>query len=126
MTRFWWALGVVLLLAALVVCLLPMPEMPKTFDLNDKVWHILGHAALATYFTGLLERRSWWKIFLFLLAFGIGVEIAQHFMNLGRHGDWRDVLGNTAGNLIGLLLGYLGLARWPQWIAWLMGRRSVS
>jgi VanZ family protein len=126
MTKFWWALGVVLVLAAMVVCLLPMPEMPKTFDLNDKVWHILGHTALAAYFTGLVQRGAWWKILLFLLAFGIAVEFAQHFMHWGRQGDWRDAIGNAAGDLLGLTLGWLGVSRWPQWMAWLLGRRTAT
>ena len=124
MTRFWWALGIVLVIAALVVCLMPMPQIPQAFDLNDKVWHILGHTALATYFTGLVERSRWWKILVFLLVFGVGVELAQHFMNMGRQGDYRDALGNAAGDLLGLLLGYLGLARWPVWMEWLAGRRA--
>ena len=126
MTKFWWALGVVLVIAALFVCLMPMPVVPKAFDFNDKVWHILGHTALATYFTGLVERRGWWKIFAFLLAFGIAVEFAQHFMGWGRRGDWRDAIGNAAGDLLGLALGWLGLSRWPQWLAWLSGRRSAA
>jgi VanZ family protein len=125
-TKFWWVLGVVLVIAALIVCLMPTPELPKTFDFNDKVWHILGHTALATYFTGLVARQNWWKILLFLLAFGISVEFAQHFMNWGRQGDWRDVLGNAAGNLLGLALGWIGLRHWPQWFAWLFGRRSAA
>jgi hypothetical protein len=124
--RFWWALAVVLVLAALVVCLMPLPEIPKPFDLGDKAWHLLGHAGLAVYFTGLVERRGWWKIFIFLLAFGVLVEFAQHSMNLGRHGDWRDVLGNVVGDLSGLLLGWLGLSRWTQWAAQLFGRRVAS
>ena len=126
MTKFWWGLGVVLVVAALVVCLLPMPELPKTFDLNDKVWHILGHTALAAYFTGLVPRQSWWKIFVFLLVFGISVEFAQHFMHMGRQGDWRDAIGNAVGDLLGLLLGRIGLNRWPQWIGWLTGQRTAT
>ena len=126
MTKFWWGLGVVLVVAALVVCLMPMPELPKAFDLNDKVWHILGHTALATYFTGLVERRNWWKIFLFLLVFGISVEFAQHQMHWGRQGDWRDAIGNAVGDLLGLALGWIGLRHWPQWIAWLFGRRATA
>jgi VanZ family protein len=122
MMRFWWLLGVVLLCAALVLCLIPLPTVPQGFDLGDKVLHILGHSALATYFSGLVDRRRWWKIFVFLLAFGAGVELAQHYMDVGRQGDLRDVLGNAAGALLGLLLGYLGLSRWPQWFAALAGR----
>jgi VanZ family protein len=117
MMRFWWLLGTVLVGAALVLCLMPMPHVPREFDLNDKVLHILVHAALATYFTGLVERRGWWKILALLLVFGVSVEFAQHYMGLGRHGDYRDALSNFAGNLLGLLLGYLGLSRWPHWFA---------
>lgn len=126
MIRFWWALGVVLVIAALVVCLMPMPSVPQAFDFNDKVWHILGHTALAVYFTGLVERRRWWKILVGLLVFGIFVELAQHYMNMGRQGDIRDVLGNIAGDLLGLLLGYLGLSRWPQWLARIFTGRALS
>jgi VanZ family protein len=123
MMKFWWGLGVVLLVVALVLCLMPMPTMPRAFDLNDKLLHILGHTALAVYFTGLVERRRWWKIFVLLLLFGVVVEFAQHYMNMGRHGDVRDVLGNAAGCLLGLLLGFIGLSRWPAWAAQLAGQR---
>lgn len=123
---FWWVLGFILVGLALLLCLMPVPPRIDPFDLNDKVAHILGHAALAVYFTGLVERRSWWKIFAFLLVFGVIVELAQHFMQLGRQGDVRDVLGNMAGASFGLLLGWLGLARWPSWIASLLGRRVTE
>ena len=126
MNRLWWALGVMLVAAALFVCLMPLPHMPQTFDFNDKVWHMLGHTALAAYFSGLVQRRGWWKIFVFLLGFGVFVEAAQHYMNMGRQGDVRDVLGNMAGALLGLLLGYLGLSHWPEWMARIFGRRVVT
>lgn len=126
MTRFWWALGIVLTCAALVVCLLPMPRVPQPFEFNDKLAHILGHTALAAYFTGLVPRRRWWKIFAFLLVFGIAIEFAQHYMAMGRQGDLRDVIGNAAGAALGLLLGLLGLSRWPIWLETLFGRRRAE
>ena len=85
-----------------------------------------GHAALSAYFTGLVARRNWWKIFVLLLAFGVTVEFLQHSMNLGRHGDVRDVLANSAGDLLGLALGWLGLSNWPQWIGRLVGARKAT
>lgn len=124
MTRIWWALGIALTCAALVVCLIPMPQVPQSFELNDKLAHILGHTALATYYSGLVPRRRWWKIFAFLLIFGIVIEFAQHYMAVGRQGDPRDVLGNAAGAILGLLLGFLGLSRWPIWLESLFGRRA--
>jgi VanZ family protein len=112
---------------AVYVCLLPGDELPKAFDLNDKLSHMAGHAALAAYFTGLVPRRSWWKIFIALFALGIAIEFAQYFMHYGRHGDPRDVLANSCGALLGLGLGRLGLSRWTAWVAWLLGqRRAVS
>ena len=68
-----WALGVFLVVAAAFVCLAPMPEMPITFDWGDKTFHMVGHGALSLYFAGLMPRNQWWKIFSFLLVFGVAV-----------------------------------------------------
>jgi len=126
LSRVWWAFGILLVVAAAIVCLIPMPEMPQTFDLNDKVSHLIGHGTLALYFAGLIPRRSWWKIFAFLLLFGITIEFAQYFMHAGRNGDPRDVLANAAGAALGLLLARCGLGRWPELAAWLLGRRAAQ
>jgi VanZ family protein len=120
--RFWWILGFVLVAIASVVCLTPRVEMPKSFEVNDLVSHFVGHGTLAVYFAGLVPRERWWKIFVFLLMFGISVEFAQYFMKLGRSGELKDVFSNSVGALLGLLLAYLGLARWPEWAARLFGR----
>jgi VanZ family protein len=126
MTRFWWALGFTLVGIALFLCLVPNQTLPRGFDLNDKLTHALGHAALSAYFTGLVARRKWWKIFILLLAFGVTVELLQHHMDLGRHGDARDVLANSAGDLLGLVLGWLGLSNWPRWMDRLIGARKAT
>jgi len=126
LTRFWWGLGVVLVIAALVVCLIPAQELPGSFEINDKVSHLVGHGALALYFAGLVPKRRWWKIFLFLLLFGSGIEFAQYQLQWGREGDARDVIANSAGAAIGLLLGWAGLARWPEVATWLSGRRRAA
>jgi len=125
--RVWWVFGFILVLIALVVCLVPGRELPGAFELNDKVSHLVGHGLLAIYFSGLVPRRRWWKIFLFLLLFGAVIEVAQYYMNVGREGDPRDVVANSIGALSGLLLGWLGLSRWPEFATWLFSRkRAVS
>lgn len=124
LSRVWWTLGVLLVVIAAIVCLVPIPEMPASFDLNDKVSHLIGHGTLALYFAGLVPRRSWWKIFVFLLMFGIVIELAQYAMHAGRNGDPRDVLANSLGAALGLLLALCGLSRWPEFAAWLLGRRA--
>jgi VanZ family protein len=126
LTRVWWGLGVVIVLAALVVCLVPGHELPREFEMNDKVAHIAGHGLMAIYFAGLVARGRWWKIFVFLLLFGVCVEFAQYYMHVGRNGDPRDVLGNCLGALVGLLLARLGLERWPLIMAGLLGQRRAA
>ena len=126
LTRWEWVVGWLLVLIATVVCLVPGHEIPKAFEFNDKLSHIIGHGGLAAYFTGLMPRRAWWKIFLYLLLFGVVIELAQYNMHVGREGDPRDVLANSAGALVGLLAGYLGVARWPELVAAKLGRGGVA
>jgi VanZ family protein len=126
MTRLWWVLGVVIVGLALYVCLAPTPDIPGSFELNDKFSHAAGHALLTIYFTGLVARSRWWKVVVFLTLFGIAVEVAQHFMKAGREAEARDLLANAAGVALGLLLAHFGLCRWPRWVEWLLGRRAAS
>ena len=120
--RVWWGVGVLLVLIVIVVCIIPGNEIPGVFELNDKVSHLLGHGALAIYFAGLIPRPRWWKIFVFLLLLGSAIEVAQYAMHWGRQGDPRDVVANSMGAALGLLIARLGLARWPEFAAWLLFR----
>lgn len=122
---FWWMLGFLLVGAAIYVCLLPFDDVPQPFNLTDKANHVIGHAALAVYFTGLVAHRSWWKIFVCLLFLGVAIELAQNLMHVGRQADFRDVLANLLGAALGLLLGWIGLSRWTQWADILLGRRAT-
>ena len=124
--RVWWSLGVILLAAAIWVCLMPVNRVVSAFEWSDKTSHLLGHGILALYFSGIVARNAWWKIFVGLLLMGIGIEFAQYYMQVGREGDPRDVLANSAGAALGLLAGWLGLSRWPELAAWLLGRRATQ
>jgi VanZ family protein len=125
MNRTWWTLGIGLVLLALFLCLLPSRNLGDPVNLNDKVSHALGHAAMAVYFAGLVPRPRWWKIFVFLLCFGVVVEIAQYSMDLGREGEVGDVVANNLGALTGLALARAGLANWPAWFARTPGQRRA-
>jgi hypothetical protein len=73
--RVWWAVGMLLVIAAALVCLVPSRNLPHSFEWNDKVSHIVGHGALALWFAAL---------------------------------------------------GWLGLARWPEFASWLLRRRQAQ
>ena len=123
LTKFWWGLGFVLVTFAVVVCLLPARDV-GVFGEHDKLSHLAGHGSMAAYFAGLVPMRRWWKIFVFLLLLGVAIELAQYWMNVGREADARDVLANSIGAALGLLLARLGLARWPEFVEQLLRREE--
>jgi len=43
-------------------------------------------------------------------------------MHVGREGDPRDVVANSIGAALGLVLARLGMARWPEFAAWALFR----
>lgn len=122
--RLWWVLGFALVGIVVYFCLVPGNQVPTT-PFSDKINHFLAHFALAAWFAGLVPRRGWWKILLALVALGIGIEVAQGLMHEGREADYRDELANFCGALAGLGASWLGLARWPDFAAWLLGRRMA-
>lgn len=73
----------------------------------DKVLHLGAYAVLAG-----LARLGWPKlwggwIFLTLAILGIGIEIAQHLMNLGRTGSLADIAANLIGAGLPLILFHI-------------------
>jgi VanZ family protein len=124
LNRLWWILGFVLGGFVVFVCLLPGRDLPNT-PFNDKLNHFIAYFVLAAWFAGLVPRRGWWKVFASLALLGVSIEIAQGLMHVGRQADPRDVVANAIGALAGLGVSWLGLARWPQLAAWLLGRRAT-
>ena len=68
----------------------------------DKLSHLLGFFALTVWFAALVERRFFLVVGLVMLAVGIGIEIAQDLMALGRAAELADVYADLAGILLGL------------------------
>jgi VanZ family protein len=121
--KLWWILGVLLIGLVVLICLLPGRDLPNT-PLNDKLNHVIAHFILAAWFAGLVPRRRWWKIFVGLLALGIGIEVMQGMMHVGRESDPLDVAANSIGAAVGLAISWLGLARWPELVSRLLGRAA--
>ncbi len=103
----WRALLAVMLIAITWLALSPAP--PKTVDTGwDKANHALAFGSLA--FAGVWawcpHPRQWYWLVLALLAYGVGIEVAQSFVP-PREADLKDVLADGVGIAIGLL------AAWP-------------
>ena len=117
--RIWLALGLVGIGIMLVLSLAPMAG-GLVYPGQDKVEHVLGYIAMSSWFAALFERRGYWLLALLLLLLGVGVEFAQEWMSIGRMGDWRDVVANTIGIGLALLIASLRreswLARVEKWL----------
>ncbi|WP_425475183.1 VanZ family protein [Pontibacter coccineus] len=101
----------------MVLTLLPSSSMPSL-----SIWEIFSfdsfaHAfmfAVLTYLmvVGLKKQYTYMRVQLFAIRtsffvsslFGIAIEFLQHYFIAGRQGDIVDVLSNTIGCILGILL----------------------
>ena len=102
----WRALLGLLLIAITWLALTPAP--PPDADLGwDKANHLAAFGSLA--FCGVWAfcqwPRQWPWLVLALLAYGVGIEIAQSFMP-PRQADWHDVVADGLGIALGLLVAW--------------------
>jgi VanZ family protein len=77
----WRAAGFLLLLLVLIAALvpnLPFHDLSMQFRISDKVMHIVAFTFLAAWFSGQYEKKSYWRIALGLIAFGVLIEVVQN------------------------------------------------
>ncbi|MDP1631047.1 MAG: hypothetical protein Q8L66_06475 [Caulobacter sp.] len=94
-----------LLLAGLTVLWgsLAPSSIPPGPGLWDKAQHAAAYFGLTVIGAWAFPRRLT-ALAASLFAAGVGIEILQSMMNLGRQGDPADALANTAGIAAGLIL----------------------
>lgn len=95
--------------------LTPTTALPSV-NMWDKVEHAGAYCVLALLGAWAFPMRLW-RLAAGLFALGVGVEIAQSVMGLGRQGDLLDALANSVGIASGLglarLLGELPMVKSP-------------
>lgn len=95
-------------LALLVIAWLslsPIEELPVSVSLWDKAQHAIAYFGLALIGAWAFPDRSG-RLAVGLVAFGVGVEILQATMALGRQGDAIDAVANTLGVAVGLAVAW--------------------
>ena len=100
---------VVIVCGLLYAGLRPHP-VPELFHEEDKLYHLLGFAALAVCTRVAFPRHAWWWQALAMLVLGAGIELAQN-LQPARTGSMWDFLFDTLGVGIGLALARLPFMR---------------
>ncbi len=100
----YWLFCTLILFASIgILSLTPLEQLPPAPG-SDKLHHLIAYAALA-FPVSLRRPHYWWLILLGFLLYSGLIELIQPFVN--RYGEWLDMLANSAGVLIGLLLAQL-------------------
>ncbi len=81
----------------------------------DKWLHGIIFLFLALWFSGQYQKRSYWRVGAGLIAFGVLIEACQRLVTY-RSADWLDIVANTAGIAVGLLIAMAGLGGWSLWL----------
>ncbi len=109
----WVGVWVLLILAVIVVCLGPPPDMPDMPENTDKAEHFLTYVGLSFWAVQLFATRRallWAGFGLVLL--GVGIEFAQGAFTVHRSADPFDALANTLGVVAGLSLACTPAREW--------------
>lgn len=107
----------VLLFAAIILIFfgsLSMGGTVKSINNADKVVHLVAYAGLAWLAIPSFSNTSIWKVFLILVCFGVGIEIAQSLMDFGRQGSLLDIYANAVGVSLGVLFWLIIASLWNK------------
>ncbi len=127
--RRWQSASTFLLLAVLAATLLPVVwfwsgkiEVLTWIKSIDKWLHGITFLVLTIWFAGQYRPKSYWRIAVGLLAFGLLIEICQRMVSY-RTADWYDVAADAAGIIIGIAIAIAGIGGWSLRVeAWILGR----
>lgn len=118
----WRTAGLVLLALVLLASLTPVfwffPDRKgfvSWFVHVDKWLHGIAFVILAVWFAGQYRRRSYWRIAVGLLAFGVLIEACQRMVTY-RSSEWLDIAADAAGIAVGLAIALTGLGGWSLWL----------
>lgn len=113
--RMWFGGGLLIATVITVLSLIPPGDLPP-MGVSDKLEHTVAYVVLAFWFASVIARYDYFWLFWCLVAFGGAIELAQGAMQLGRQAEWRDLVADGVGSLIGILLAMTPLGGWTKLI----------
>jgi VanZ family protein len=125
--KLWFTVGWLLILAVIFLSLWPkLPESP-TFKHSDKLAHLTAYSILTLWFANMYRQRSRHLLLgATLIALGMCLELLQGLTEY-RTFSYGDILANSSGVLLGLLLAGTNLSstlmHLDTWLVHLQVRR---
>ncbi|MCL7752300.1 VanZ family protein [Polaribacter sp. Z022] len=105
------AIGITLGIAYL--SLMQVPKTQLSFTSIDKVYHLFAYFTLTIcwLFSFYKKPSIKFKIVIACIVYGIIIEVLQHTLTKYRTGDFYDVLANTVGIFLGMIVFNLFLKK---------------
>ena len=130
--RRWRIASIVLLILVLVVTLMPAVwfwpdrrQFMAWFVDVDKWLHGITFVFLAIWFAGQYRPRSYWRIGVGLIFFGVLIEACQRLVTY-RSADLFDIVADVAGITVGLVVAMAGLGGWSLWVENRLAKSKVE
>lgn len=101
----WIRISLVLVVLGIVFLSLKPPTGRVEINVNDKFGHLLAYCVLVVNAGLLVSKSKWLFVAISAFVFSALLEYLQGFVP-GRTVDWRDLVANAAGVVIGLLVVY--------------------
>jgi len=108
----WFSMVYAMLILVAVLSLIPSPDMGG----SDKLLHFVTYFVLSAAFT-TLNRHGRYLLYsaAALIAYGVLLEVAQGFTGY-RMMDTQDMLANSSGVVLGLMVRLTPLPEWFRWL----------
>ncbi|WP_230661657.1 VanZ family protein [Psychrobacter sp. I-STPA10] len=103
LTHYWWQLSLLCLILTVVLSLLPLPSLPPAPG-TDKTHHLIAYMAIS-FPIAVAKPKYWQGLLLGVIAISGAIELIQPYVN--RYGEWLDLLANSTGVLLAVVLAYI-------------------
>tara|TARA_B100000497_G_scaffold128104_1_gene173381 strand:+ start:1358 stop:1738 length:381 start_codon:yes stop_codon:yes gene_type:complete len=109
--HYWLTLGCLWTFIVIYCSFLPADNLPEIlFTIKDFILHFIAYLLIGFFFT--LGTRSIFQLWILLIIgflLGLGIEIFQPVLSIGRFFSFYDILSNTFGLIFGIILArFLG------------------
>ena len=109
--RHWLILGCLWTIIVVYFSFLPVDNLPEIlFTIKDLILHFIAYFLILFFFTlGTRSILNPWVLLIIVFFLGIGIEIFQPIITIGRFFSFYDILSNTFGLIFGFIFArFLG------------------